>query len=57
MINKGDVVIVHEDNKPRLHWRLAIVEDLIKGNDDQVRVHISGQALTQLLDQLPSCTP
>ncbi|XP_065911109.1 uncharacterized protein [Dysidea avara] len=37
MINKGDVVTVHEDNKPRLQWRLAIVEDLIKGNDDQVR--------------------
>ena len=37
MVNKGDVVIIHEDNKPRLQWRLAIVEDLIKGNDDQVR--------------------
>jgi len=41
MINKGDVVIVHKDNKPRLQWRLAIVEELIKGNDGQVRaLHI-----------------
>ena len=37
LIRRGDVVIVHEDNTPRLHWRLAVVEDLIKGNDGQVR--------------------
>ena len=37
MISEGDVVIVHEDNKSRTQWRLAIVEKLIKGNDDQVR--------------------
>ena len=36
LIRIGDVVIVHEDNKSRFHWRLAIVEDLIKGNDGQV---------------------
>ena len=29
-------MIVHEDNKPRLQWRLAIVEDLIKGKDNQI---------------------
>ena len=34
---RRDVVIVHEDNTPRLHWRLAVVEDLIKGDDGQVR--------------------
>jgi len=37
MINKGDVVIVHEDNTPRIQWRLAVVEELIMGNDGQVR--------------------
>ena len=37
MINKGDVVIVHDDNTPRIHWRLAVVEELIMGNDGQVR--------------------
>ena len=37
MISEGDVVIVHEDNKPRTQWRLTIVEKPIKGNDDQVR--------------------
>jgi len=30
-------VSVHEDNKPRLQWKIAIVEELIKGNDGQVR--------------------
>ena len=33
---KGDVVIVH-DEKSRLYWRLAVVEDLIEGNDGLVR--------------------
>ena len=37
LIRTGVVVIVHEDNKSRLHWRLAIVEGIIKGNDGQVR--------------------
>jgi len=36
IIKKGDVVIVHDD-KPRLYWRLAVVEDLIEGNDGLVR--------------------
>ena len=31
------MVIVHEDNKPRLQWRLAVVENLIQGNDGHVR--------------------
>ena len=35
LIKKGDVVIVH-DNTPRLQWKLAIIEDLIKGNDGLV---------------------
>ena len=34
------MVIVHDD-KSRLYWRLAVVEDLIEGNDGHVRaVHI-----------------
>lgn len=36
IIKKGDVVIIHDD-KPRLQWKLAIVENLIKGNDGLVR--------------------
>ena len=35
IIRKGDVVIIHDD-KPRLYWKLAIVENLIKGNDGLV---------------------
>ena len=37
LIRTGDIVIVHDDNKPRLQWKLAIVEDLIKGKDGEVR--------------------
>ena len=36
MIKVGDIVIVHDD-KPRLQWRLAVVEDIIKGRDNLVR--------------------
>jgi len=36
VINKGDVVIIHDD-KARLYWKLAIVEDLIQGKDGYVR--------------------
>jgi len=32
----GDVVIVH-DEKPRMQWKLALVEGLIKGRDDLTR--------------------
>ena len=35
IIRKVDVVIIHDD-KPRLYWKLAIVENLIKGNDGLV---------------------
>ena len=37
LIRTGDVVIVQEDNKPRLQWRLAVAEDLIEGKGGQVR--------------------
>ena len=36
VIKRGDVVIVHDD-KLRLNWRLAVVEDLIEGKDGLVR--------------------
>ena len=35
-VKRGDVVIVHDD-KLRLNWRLAVVEDLIEGKDGLVR--------------------
>ena len=34
-IRVGDVVVVH-DEKPRIQWRLAIVEELIKGRDNLI---------------------
>ena len=37
VIRKGDIVVVHDDS-PRLHWKLAIVEEPIKGNDGLVHV-------------------
>jgi hypothetical protein len=33
----GDVVLVHEENKPRGFWKLAKVESLIKGADGLIR--------------------
>ena len=35
-IRAGDIVIVHNDNKLRLQWKPAIVEDLMMGKDGQV---------------------
>ena len=41
VIKRGDVVVVHDDT-PRLHWKLAVVDDLVKGNDGLIRsAHIS----------------
>ena len=33
----GDIVLVQEADQPKGFWRLAKVEDLIKGSDGQVR--------------------
>ena len=32
----GDVVLIHDD-RPRLHWRLGVIDSLIQGNDGLVR--------------------
>ena len=46
IIRKGDVVIIHDD-KLRLYWKLAIVENLIKGNDGLVRAtHVKIESYT-----------
>ena len=36
MIKVGDVVLIHNDS-PRTSWRMAVIENLIKGNDGYVR--------------------
>ena len=53
LIAVGDVVLVHEDNRPRGFWKLAKVENLIKGTDGAmrgatVRVHSSDKRSTLL---------
>ena len=35
-VSVGDVVVVHSEG-PRLSWRLAVVKQLIKGNDGMIR--------------------
>ena len=35
-VNVGDVVLVHDDC-PRINWKMAVVENLVKGNDGLVR--------------------
>ena len=37
-IAKGDVVIVKNDVSNRIFWKLAVVQDLIAGDDQQVRI-------------------
>ncbi|XP_075150735.1 uncharacterized protein LOC142224836 [Haematobia irritans] len=36
-VKVGDVVLLHEDNKPRLFWRLAVVHQTNQGRDGLVR--------------------
>jgi len=35
-IKPGDVVLIHDDT-PRITWKLAVIEELLKGNDGLVR--------------------
>ena len=35
-IKTGDIVLIH-DEKPRIDWRLAVIEDLIPGGDGLIR--------------------
>ena len=37
LISVGDIVIIHEENRPRGLWKLGRVEELLKGNDGHVR--------------------
>ena len=34
-IKVGDVVLIHDDS-PRISWKMAVIENLIKGNDGYV---------------------
>ena len=38
-VKVGDIVQIHDDG-PRLSWRLAVIEELITGNDGLVRAAI-----------------
>ena len=35
-IKVGDVVLIHDDS-PRFRWKMAVIENLIKGKDEYVR--------------------
>jgi len=39
-INVGDVVILKNDSSKRLFWKLAIVKELLTGNDGRVRAAV-----------------
>ncbi|XP_011405521.1 PREDICTED: uncharacterized protein LOC100634905 [Amphimedon queenslandica] len=52
-INKGDVVLIHNEELPRGQWRLGVVESLFKGIDRfirgvSVRTHSPGGQITTL---------
>ena len=36
-IKVDDVVLLKDDNTPRIFWKLAVVQELIKGKDGHVR--------------------
>ena len=40
LIQVGDVVVLKDDSSKRIFWRLAIVNELLKGNDNLVRAAI-----------------
>lgn len=40
VISIGDVVSVKEDNVKRLNWQIALVDELIKGRDGEVRAAV-----------------
>ena len=40
LIRKGDVVVLKSDTSKCVFWKLAIVEELLKGNDGQVRAAV-----------------
>ena len=39
-IAKGDVVIVKDDASKRIFWKLAIVQDLVTGDDQQLKAAV-----------------
>ena len=62
-IKVGDVVLVHDDT-PRVSWKMAVIEELIKGNDGLVRAANirtaagrTNRAITRLVPLEVSCMP
>jgi len=54
-IRLGDVVIVQDDFKPRLQWTLAVVDELLTGNDGltrAARIRTSGGITTRPIVKL-----
>lgn len=35
--NTGDIVLLKDNDSPRNHWPMAVIEDIYKSNDDVVR--------------------
>ncbi len=36
-VGPGDIVIIHDDNMKRGMWKMGVVEEIVKGRDNQVR--------------------
>ena len=36
-VSVGDVAIIHDENQPRGMWNLGRVEELLVGNDEEVK--------------------
>ena len=61
-IRSGDIVVVHDEHHPRGFWKLAKVENLIKGSDKHARgavicTHSKGAKMTVLRHPLQRLYP
>jgi hypothetical protein len=36
-VKTGEVVVIYEEKLPRSLWRVGVIEDVIKGSDNQIR--------------------
>ena len=53
-IAEGEVVLVHDD-KPRIDWKLAVIEDVVRGNDGLVRAANILTSRVERTGQLLNC--
>lgn len=57
-LNQGDIVLLHDEKKSRGFWKLARIEKLLKGSDDQIRgamIRVSSRSSSTILRRPLKC--